>query len=533
MDEFRNFISGTRRDGAPPPRLLKIRSSTSFILITICLAVFTDIFLYAVIVPVIPFAIGARAGVPQVDVQRWVSVLLAVYGGALLIASPITGWYADYSSSRRFPLLIGLLALAGATLILCLARTVWLLVLGRVLQGISAAIVWTVGTALLVDTVGKRYIGQTMGYVSISMSLGILIAPLLGGLVCLDPAIIRPGLTRIQVFNKAGYFAVYYMAFGLIFLDIILRLALIEKKVACQWMEPNQETANSLEEAPNSPDVIEVNGSLDEISPEKETGDLTKNEKSEGPIQAIEGTNTNISKYPPVFTLLASRRLLAALWGCMIQGAEGTAFDSVLPLFVHGVFGWDSTGAGLIFLAIIVPTFLAPLTGAVSDRYGPRWLTVIGFIIALPFWVCLRFVTENTIQHKVLLSALLVLIGASLTCILSPLMAEITYVVDAKEKKNPGTFGKMGAYAQAYGLFVMSYAAGTLVGPLWGGLVNSTAGWGTMTWTLGLLSASGAVPAFIWTGGLITRKNAKSADERALGRPADTSRKDERGAAAV
>ncbi len=185
MDGFRNFISGKRGASASPPRLLKLRSSTTFILTTICLAVFTDIFLYAVIVPVIPFAIGARAGVADSDIQRWVSVLLAVYGGALLVASPITGWYADNSSSRRLPLLIGLLALAGATLMLCLAQTIWLLVLGRLLQGISAAIVWTVGTALLVDTVGKRYIGQIMGYVSISMSLGILIAPLLGGLVCI------------------------------------------------------------------------------------------------------------------------------------------------------------------------------------------------------------------------------------------------------------------------------------------------------------------------------------------------------------
>jgi MFS family permease len=533
MDEFRNFISGTRHDGASPPSLLKIRSSTSFILTTICLAVFTDIFLYSVIVPVIPFAIGARAGVPGSDVQRWVSVLLAVYGGALLVASPIAGWYADNSRSRRFPLLIGLLALAGATLILCLAQTVWLLVLGRMLQGISAAIVWTVGTALLVDTVGKRYIGQTMGYVSISMSLGILIAPLLGGLVCRLPLLLNLLSLKIKVFNKAGYFAVYYMAFGLISLDIILRLALIEKKVARQWVEPNQETANSLEEASNSADVIETNNNLDEISPEKEPGDPTNNGKSEELTQEVEETNPKMSKYPPVFTLLASRRLLAALWGCMIQGAEATALDSVLPLFVKGVFGWNSIGAGLIFLAIIVPTFLAPVTGAISDHYGPRWLTVIGFTIALPFWVCLRFVTENTIRHKVLLSALLVLIGASLTCILSPLMAEITYVVDAKEKKNPGTFGKTGAYAQAYGLFVMSYAAGALVGPLWGGLVNSTAGWGTTTWTLGLLSASGAVPALIWTGGLITKKNAKSADEREVGRPANTSRRDEGGATAV
>jgi len=55
---------------------------------------------------------------------------------------------------------------------LCLARTMALLVVGRILQGFSAAIVWTVGQALLVDTVGQKEIGQTLGYLSLSMSLG-------------------------------------------------------------------------------------------------------------------------------------------------------------------------------------------------------------------------------------------------------------------------------------------------------------------------------------------------------------------------
>lgn len=102
-----------------PPYLLSVRSSKTFILVTICIAVFTDVFLYGIIVPVIPFTLASRASVPQSSVQSYVSILLAVYGAALLVASPLAGWYADKSSSRRLPLLIGLLALAGATIMLC------------------------------------------------------------------------------------------------------------------------------------------------------------------------------------------------------------------------------------------------------------------------------------------------------------------------------------------------------------------------------------------------------------------------------
>jgi MFS family permease len=511
MRQLANFLSGARGDSSSaPPCMLKVRSSRIFIISTICLAVFTDLFLYGVIVPVIPFAISARADVAESDVQYWISVLLAVYGGALFVASPIAGWYADNSSSRRLPLLIGLLALAGATLILCLARNVGLLITGRVLQGLSAAIVWTTGQALLVDTVGQKDIGQIMGYVSISMSLGILIAPLLGGVV----------------YNRAGYFAVYYMAFALIFLDVTMRLGLIEKKIAIQWLEPGQESTRTLQEVTPSSNVPEAEAvPPSDVTPPNEA--VVSPETHEPEPASTIGPRTRSSRLPPVITLLGSRRLLAALWGCFLQGAIATAFDSVVPIFVSRTFLWDSTGAGLVFLAPILPTFISPLIGALSDRYGPRWLVVGGFLFGVPFWVLLRFVTDNTTQHKILFCALLSLIGISLMLVMAPLMAEITYVVEAKERRTPGLYGKTGAYAQAYGLFVTAYAGGSLVGPLWGGLVVEKAGWGTMSLTLGLLMASGAVPSLIWTGGLITRNNAKSGNERAVERLDEKSRTEE------
>ncbi len=182
-------------------------------------------------------------------------------------------------------------------------------------------------------------------------------------------------------------------------------------------------------------------------------------------------------------------------------------------------FHWDSAGAGLIFLAIMIPGFAAPLVGWTSDKYGARWLTVTGFVLAIPFWVLLRLVTHDSLGQKVLLCALLSLIGVALTLVMPPLMAEITYVVEAKEKENPGIFGTTGAYAQAYGLFVTAFAAGTLIGPVWAGYVRIAAGWGTMSWSLGLFGLAAAVPCLIWTGGLITDANAKTGEERAVGKP--------------
>lgn len=117
------------------PWLLEFRSSTSFITATVCTAIFTDIFLYAVIVPVFPFSLVERIGIAEEDVQHWLSVLLSVYGAALLVAAPIFGWISDRINSRRGIMLSGMIVLCAATIILCLARNLPLLIVGRLLQG--------------------------------------------------------------------------------------------------------------------------------------------------------------------------------------------------------------------------------------------------------------------------------------------------------------------------------------------------------------------------------------------------------------
>jgi MFS family permease len=98
-------------------------------------------FLYGIIVPVVPFALQTRSHVEWNRVQYWVSVLIAIYGASLLAFSPICGWLADRGSSRRSPLLMGLFALLGSTVLLNVGSSLGLLIAGRILQGASAAVV--------------------------------------------------------------------------------------------------------------------------------------------------------------------------------------------------------------------------------------------------------------------------------------------------------------------------------------------------------------------------------------------------------
>ena len=96
----------------------------------------------------------------------------------------------------------------------------------------------------------------------------------------------------------------------------------------------------------------------------------------------------------------------------------------------------------------------------ITDRFGPRHITAVGFIFAMPFYVALRIVSPNyyspelgapdSINRKIALCGLLVGIGLGLTLVVPPVMVEITYIVESMEKKKEaGALGKRGSYALA------------------------------------------------------------------------------------
>lgn len=228
------------------------------------------------------------------------------------------------------------------------------------------------------------------------------------------------------------------------------------------------------------------------------------------------------ANHEQVIRLCASRRLLSALFACLVQSTLLTSFDATLPLFVKDTFEWDSIGAGLIFLPLVVVSFFGPVIGYISDKSGPRWLATAGFILACPCIILLRLVDHNSMGQKVLLCALLALIGVTLTLILTPILAEMTYAVDEKEKRSPpGVFGKHGAYAQAYSLLNMAWAAGCFCGPLLAGLVNEAHGWATANLILGCVSLFAALPTVIFTGGnIFALRNERRAAMAELDDPA-------------
>jgi MFS family permease len=445
-------------DKSKPPRGLKWRSSTFFILFTVGMSAFIDLFLYGLIVPVLPFMLKDRANVPKAQIQSTVSNLLAIYAAASFATSPIAGILADkFTKSRQLPFLSGLVLLAFTTVLLAVGQSVPVLALARFLQGASGGVVWTVGLAIVIETVGPENLGKAMGTIFSFISVAGLLSPTCGG----------------ALYATTGYVGVFGIGIGLIGVDFILRLLMIERKTAIKYDESH----------PPQQDGHTADGDTEQTPLLPETAATMKSQKR---YQLSKPTNS-VTQSLPILLILRDPGLLMAIWIAFMQAFLLGSFDATVPLVATDQFGFNSLKAGLLFLPLGGADFLlGPVFGWCVDRYGTKLFSVLGFAALVPSLVLLRLPTDETVtdsldngRHIALYAGLLALNGVGLAIINSPSIVEAGYIVDNYWQANRDVFHQA-PFAQLYGINSMVFGGGLTLGPLVAGHLRESIGYGNM-----------------------------------------------------
>ncbi|KAM0794419.1 major facilitator superfamily domain-containing protein [Usnea florida] len=458
------------------PLGLNWRSSTLFIVSTVGIGLFTDLFLYGLVVPILPFILQDRINLPHNQIQVHVSALLAAYAGASVLFSPPAGIIADRLPTRQLPFLIGLVALLLATLLLFLGQNVAVLTVARILQGISAAVVWTIGLALVLDTVGPENLGKTIGSIFAFISIGELAAPVLGGVI----------------YKSAGYAGVFGLGFAIITLDFIMRILIIEKKTAAKYGVEESESGDGHASQPEQ----------DAEDGHEETEEDPLIQKEESQEYKIPPDQPKAIRSFPILYCLKDPRLLTALLLAFVQATLLATFDATIPTEAQDLFNFDSLKAGLLFIALVLPYLVfGPIAGWAVDRYGPKPAAVIGFGYLVPVLILLRLVRAGGKSEIIVYCALLALCGIGMGVIGSPSIVEASYVVSMYDKTNPDLFGANGPYAQLYGINSMVFSLGLTVGPLISGSLKDAVGYGNMNIVVAALCLVTAVLSFIYIGG--------------------------------
>ena len=147
-------------------------------LVVIFTTVFIDLVGFGIVIPVLPFyAEGTRFNATP----RTVGLLFASYSIMQLVFSPILGRLSD-KHGRRPVLLISIIGTGIGFLILGFATTLWMLFVGRILDGITGGNIST-AQAYIADITTKEDRAKGMGLLGAAFGLGFVFGPAIGGIL--------------------------------------------------------------------------------------------------------------------------------------------------------------------------------------------------------------------------------------------------------------------------------------------------------------------------------------------------------------
>ena len=143
----------------------------------IFLTLFIDMVGFGIVIPVLPlYAEGTIHATPA-----QLSWIVGIYSLLQLVCSPLFGKWSD-RVGRKPVLVVSIIGTAVGFVVLGAAHTVWMLLLGRILDGASGGNIST-AMACIADVTTKENRSRNMGLVGAAFGLGFMIGPALGGIL--------------------------------------------------------------------------------------------------------------------------------------------------------------------------------------------------------------------------------------------------------------------------------------------------------------------------------------------------------------
>ena len=135
-----------------------------------------------IIIPVMPALFAEVTGTEKIsDIAIWGGLLASTFALMQFIFGPILGALSD-RYGRKPILLLALFVMAAYYLLMGFAQTLWLLFLGRLIGGITAATHAT-ANAYMADISSPEEKAARFGMLGAGFGLGFVLGPLIGGLL--------------------------------------------------------------------------------------------------------------------------------------------------------------------------------------------------------------------------------------------------------------------------------------------------------------------------------------------------------------
>lgn len=259
-----------------------------------------------------------------------------------------------------------------------------------------------------------------------------------------------------MLYRYFAYEGVFGVSVALLFLDLILRVLVVERKTA------NPPSSNEGAELAN--DTVHVNETSPLIS------DIRPVQEELYILDVC--TNSFLGAFP-IIRCLKHSGLLTALSTTFIQAIILSAFDATLPLIAIKRYQLDSFSTGLLFLALGVPEVLvSPMAGWLVDRRGTKRIAtlawaILGFgVLFIAFQMSISSKQNRGKSSLAIFTTLLTVCGGGIAATGAPTLTEASAIVERYYRNNKDLFGHAEPYALLYGINSLAFNAGFSVGPV-------------------------------------------------------------------
>jgi MFS family permease len=300
---------------------------------------------------------------------------------------------------------LGMALMAVGSLLCGLSQDVFQLILFRFVQGIGGAMLQSSGRTLAYKSMPKGSEGKAQGLMAMSHQFGFFVGPPIGGLIIdlvnwrgIFFLLLLPSLIGLTLSLMAGRSVVApavrsrsvdYLGALLFFGLTILVTMLLDQKIAVVIGAGNQALL-----------VLTFVGLVWTF--------IYHERKTPSPMINLNFFSTRVFGYGSLGLLMA----------CITQGL--TMF--ITPFYLQDVLNLSPTFIGIIFLVpSLFSMVLAPVSGAMTDRIGARFLLITGVLILMVAFLIGANLRSDS--HWILPTILLALTGIGSTVFNTPSQA--------------------------------------------------------------------------------------------------------------
>jgi len=341
---------------------------------------------------------------------------------------------------------LGFVVFAASSLFCGLSQSVLHLILSRFVQGVGGAMLQSSSRALASESVSEDLAGRAQGYMTTAHHTGFILGPSIGGLM-------------IDYFSWRWSFFLL-VPFG--FAGAILALANMKRRRASP-----RHPAGTIDYL-GAALLFGITSSLVFIFDRRTHETLGASVKlllAAMFVVSLVGFLVHEARTPHPFVNLALfkiRRFSFSVISLLIIAMGYSLTGFLMPFYLQGVLHLSPTKVGILFMVpSILTVALAPLSGYMSDRFGPRLPATLGVALMIGSLAVGGFLS---VDSHWLMPALLVIVGAATNGIFNPANSTAMIGMMAKEHRgfasaiNHVTFGFGNVFGVALGGLCMSLA---------------------------------------------------------------------------